>query len=74
MRCVCGAYGASGCRIVSLIASGGGSIILQLVVRIEAAGVLCVFVWRTLRGVNVVGAVVACEWSGRHGEILVAFG
>jgi len=58
-------YGASRCRIISLVASSGGSVRLKLVLRVESTGVLSILEGRTLMIVDVVCDVVG-EGSGRH--------
>ena len=71
--CRCTHWGASGGRVVPLIAGSGWSVGLQSILRIEAAGVLGVLEGGTLVVVGDVGWVVG-EGSGRHWEISVVFG
>ena len=62
------------CRVVTLVASSGGSKRLQFILRIETARVLGVFVGWTLYLLRIVIVGIFGIGSGRHWEILLAFG
>lgn len=62
------------CRVITLIASSGGSKGLQFVLRIETTGVLGVFVGWTLYLLRVVIVGIFGVRPGRHWKVLLAFG
>lgn len=65
---------SSGCRIITLVASSGGTKGLQFVLRIETARILGVFVGWTLYLLRVIIVGIFGIGSGRHWKILFAFG